>query len=554
MKTKIKISIIALGLLAMLISVPTASAETITTHCGKTTTTRINGYLELKGNDSASVWFEWGETTALGNSTTRETFTTDSNFSQPIYGLTPNKTYYYRAMGSSDSGTAQGQIKTFTVKCDTRDDDDGNDNRKPTVDIRADDTHVDFDDSTTVRWSSTHADTCRGSGGTSGWSGNRARSGSFNTGDLTRDVTFTIRCENENGSATDSVTISVDEEDDDDDNVRPTVTIWANPTSVVEGGSSTVSWSSNNADRCRGTGGTSGWNGSNRNRSGSFSTGTLSGSVTFAIRCENRHGSATDSVAISVYPKPIVPKPPVYIPPKPRPVGNPLIVVSSSVDRNQPIIPSLDNTNPCPGDEIVYTVTYQNVGTAGVSNLSLRVDLPYEVDYMYSTPSNPTRSGQTLIFNLGGLRPGASGSVSIRVHVRENARHGAPLNFPATLTYVDNLGFPQTVSANVSANVCPAPLVIADANAERVGPNSLGASVFGVGFLPENLFGWLLLIVLVLILILLLRHLFGPSPWSAQPRMITTTYGGQPGAQPMHHNYGNPPSNLPGSTTTTYHS
>ena len=543
MKTtlKMKIGIIALALFAILATIPSASAETITTTCGSTTTTRINGYLELKGNSSASVWFDWGATTALGSSTTRQTFTQDSNFSQPIYGLTPGKTYYYRAMGTSDAGPAQGEIKTFKVICEG---DENTNSNKPTVDISADDTSIDYDDNTIVRWSSTNADTCTASGGTNGWSGSRNKSGSFNTGDLTRDVTYTIRCENEDGSAIDSVAVRV--EDADNDNDRPTVTIWANPVSVVQGSSSIVSWSSNNADTCRGTGGTSGWNGS-RARSGSFNTSALYGSVTFSIRCENDNGSVTDSVSIGVYSKPVVVKPPVYVPPKytpPAPRGNPLIIVNSSVDRHQPIVPTLDNTNPCPGDEINYTVTYQNVGTAGVTNLVLRVDLPYEVDYMYSTPNNPTRSGQTLIFNLGTLRAGGQGTVSIRVHVRENARNGAPLNFPATLSYVDNTGYPQSVSANVSANVCPLPLVVVDSEAERAG---LSASVFGVGFLPENIFGWLLLIILILILILLLRHLFGLSPLRSE-RTLHNTYGApysQP-VQPMH-NYGNPPSNLPGT-------
>ncbi len=622
---KIKFGVIALALLAIFTSVPVASATTITTHCGATTTTRINGYLELKGNDSATVWFDWGETTALGHSTTRETFTEDSNFSQPIYGLTPNKTYYYRAMGTSEAGSDQGEIKTFIVKCDTRDNTDGG--TKPTVDLRADDTHLAFDESTTLRWTSTNADTCSASGGTNGWSGNRSKSGSFSTGDLTRDITYHITCTNENGSANDSVTITVDEEEDGD---RPTVDIYANPASVIYGGSSTVTWTSDNADTCRATGGTNGWSG-NRSRSGSFNTGSLTHSITFTIRCENENGSATDSVTISVTSQPVVSNPPtvvlfadqtsvsyngsttvrwsttnatscfasggsvgwagsksigpgafytgsltstktyvltcsnssgsasdsisigvrsqpIYTPTTPRPAGTSLLLVTTSVDRNQPIVPTLDNTNPCPGDELTYNVTYRNVGTASVRNLILRVDMPFEVDYLFSTPTNPTRSGQTLIFNLGTLRANSEGTVTVRMRVRDNARHGAPLNFPATLSYIDSAGYPQSISANVSASVCPIPesLVEVRSEVEKVG---IGASVFGAGFLPENLFGWLLLIILILILILLLRHVFGPSPLRSE-RTVTTNYGNPPYTN---HVGGMPPSNLPGTTTTTIH-
>ena len=636
---KTKIGFVALAILATIFTqAPVASAESISTTCGSTTTTRISGFLNLNGNTSATVWFDWGSTTGLGHSTERETFTSNSNFSQPIYNLTPGNTYYYRAMGYNDNDPSKvksGAIKTFKVTCENGGDDDGD---RPTVEIRADDTSVDFDDRTIVRWTSEDADTCRSSGGTNGWpSTNRSKSGTFNTGDLTRDVTFTITCTNENGSATDSVTIRVDEEEEEE-NDRPTVDIWANPITVTSGNSSVVSWSSTDADTCRATGGTSNWAG-NRSRSGSFNTGSLTRDVTFTIRCENEEGSATDSVTVSVIGQPVNNQPTVSVyadntnlayngattvrwtstnatscvgsggsvgwpgsksigsgsfytgnltstrtytltcnnssgsasdfvtiavralptpapAPTPRPAGNSLIIVSSSVDRNQPIVPTLDNTNPCPGDEINYTVTYQNIGTAGVTSLVLRVDLPFEVDYLYSTPSSPTRAGQTLIFSLGTLRAGGQGTVSIRVRVRDGAKENTPLNFPAILTYVDNAGFPQSVAANVSANVCPLPtqsLVVLDTETNRVG---LSANVFGAGFLPENLFGWLLLIILILVLILLLRHLFGPSPWK-EKKVVTTTYGNpvygnQSGVPPMYSNHGPvPPSNLPGATTTT---
>ncbi len=174
------------------------------------------------------------------------------------------------------------------------------------------------------------------------------------------------------------------------------------------------------------------------------------------------------------------------------------VIVSTSLDRNQAIQPTLDNNRPHPGDEINYTVNYQNVGNASVTNLVLQVDLPYEVDYLYSTPTNPNISGNTLIFNLGTLRAGGKGTVTIRVRVRENIPDGTNLNFPALLTYIDANGNPQTATANVTAQVV---------NENSTNSSQIGANVFGAGFLPHNIFGWLLLIMLVLILIILARYL-----------------------------------------------
>ena len=55
---------------------------------------------------------------------------------------------------------------------------------------------------------------------------------------------------------------------------NPTVSIYANPSSVNYNGSSTITWNSNNANYCNTSGGTNGWSG-NQNTSGTFYTGTL---------------------------------------------------------------------------------------------------------------------------------------------------------------------------------------------------------------------------------------------------------------------------------------
>jgi hypothetical protein len=109
------------------------------------------------------------------------------------------------------------------------------------------------------------------------------------------------------------------------------------------------------------------------------------------------------------------------------------------------------------------------------------------------------------MFNLGTLRANGSGQVSVRVRVRDSAPAGTFLNFPATLSYVDPSGQTQVVNASVSAQVWSG----ADQNVND--QNNLGANVFGAGFLPDSLFGWLILIVLVLLLIMLLRHAFPPD-------------------------------------------
>ena len=274
-------------------------------------------------------------------------------------------------------------------------------------------------------------------------------------------------------------------------NNQPTVTISADDTNLAFNGATFIRWYTTNAASCFASSGSVGWAGTKSIGPASFYTGSLTANRTYTIVCSNNFGTTSDSVTVSV-------RAPVVTAITSRPAPTSLVLITSSVDRNQPIVPTIDNTRPHPGDEINYTVSYQNIGTGAITNLSLRIILPIEVDYLFSNPNNPTVFGSTLIFNLGTLKANGQGTVTARVRVQNNIPAGANLNFPAILSYTDPSGQSQSVNANVYAQVWSEPT-------EDV---SLGANVLGAGFFPENIFSWLLLLVLILILILLTKYLF----------------------------------------------
>ena len=477
----------------------------------------------------------------------------------------------------------------------------------PTVSIEADDTNIDYDESTTVRWNSDNADYCTASGGRNSWSGSRKLSGSFFTSSLTSDVTYTITCSNNYGSRSDSVTVNVGDNNNnnegpdvttrsatdvdytsatlngrvdgnglstrawfeygttrslnestrersygsgstsydeditglrrntvyyfravaenaedtvygnilsfttDGDYVveppvygnRPTVNITSDLTTVAYNGTTVIRWYTTNASSCYASGGSVGWSGNKSIGPGVFYSGSLTSAKTYTITCTNSYGTATDSVTVGVNGRVLGTT--TY-----RPAPTSYVLITSSVDRNQPIVPTLDNTRPHPGDEINYTVTYQNIGNASITNLTLRVDLPYEVDYLSSNPTNPIRSGQTLIFNLGTLKANGQGTVSIRVRVKDNVAPGTSLNFPATLTYTDPSGYTQSVNANVYAQTWDGGDNTTIINTENNG-TVLGANALGAGFFPGSLFEWLILLILILILIVLIKYIFNSS-------------------------------------------
>ncbi|MCM2338971.1 MAG: hypothetical protein NDI62_00740 [Burkholderiales bacterium] len=372
---------------------------------------------------------------------------------------------------------------------------------QPNVTLTADSTSVAYGGSTNIRWYPTNATSCYANSGSNGWAGTKSTySNSFHTGALTNTTTYNITCSNNNGNAdTKSVTVYVGNQNQPSGN-DPYVSLNADEESLSYNGATYLRWTSQNATSCVASGGSTGWSGTKSIGPASFYTGSLTSGKTYKITCSNSYGYASDTVTIGVRGQTIN---------NPKPAPTSLVLITSSVDRNQPIVPTIDNTRPKPGDEINYTVNYQNIGTGSITKLNLRMDLPYEVDYIFSNPNNPTRSGSTLIFNLGTLGANKEGTVTVRVRVRENIPAGTNLNFPAILSYTDPSGYTQSVSANVSAQVWSQPVVV-EQPINTTEPIQLGALafLFGNGFLPNNLIGWLLLILLVVLLVLAARKAY----------------------------------------------
>ena len=154
---------------------------------------------EVDGNGlSTRVWFEWGEDrddVEDGDGEETDEMSTGSgtdSFDEDIDGLDEDTIYYFRAVARNSEGTDYGSVLSF------RTDEDGGNDGDVNVDLRADRTRLGYGDSTTLRWDSDNADSCRALRGTGGWSGSKNRSGSFNTGALYNTTTYEISCEDNN--------------------------------------------------------------------------------------------------------------------------------------------------------------------------------------------------------------------------------------------------------------------------------------------------------------------------------------------------------------------
>jgi len=76
---------------------------------------QILGRSDTGGDVSAQVWFEWGTSVSLGNTTGSQTISTNTNIVEYLSGLSSNTKYYYRIAAKNSHGTSYGEIKTLTV-------------------------------------------------------------------------------------------------------------------------------------------------------------------------------------------------------------------------------------------------------------------------------------------------------------------------------------------------------------------------------------------------------------------------------------------------------
>jgi hypothetical protein len=81
-----------------------------------------------------------------------------------------------------------------------------------------------------------------------------------------------------------------------DNTPAPTVQLQAEPSEVASGGTTTLTWSSTNADGCQASGG---WSGT-KLVSGSESAGPVTMTTTFTLQCTGHGGTASASATVTL--------------------------------------------------------------------------------------------------------------------------------------------------------------------------------------------------------------------------------------------------------------
>jgi hypothetical protein len=186
--------------------------------------------------------------------------------------LTATTSYTLKCTGTGGSASQSAEVQVTHAA--------------PTITLSASPTTIGAGEGSTLTWATKHAQSCTAGGA---WNGPVATSGTWPTGALTNTSDFGLTCTGPGGSSTQSVIVTVT-------NAAPEIQLTANPSTVVSGGSSTLTWSSLNATRCSASGA---WSGS-LNPNGSQPSGPLKTGSTFTLACTGLGGTATQSVTISI--------------------------------------------------------------------------------------------------------------------------------------------------------------------------------------------------------------------------------------------------------------
>jgi RHS repeat-associated protein len=221
------------------------------------------------GESSLLSWFSTGADTC---EITPDVGTVDPS---GLIDVSPTETTTYTIIATGPGGTATADVTVMVIYSE------------PTVSLTATPGSILSGESSALSWSSTDADTCEITPDV----GTVATSGLIDVSP-TETTTYTITATGPGGTATDDVTVTVTYSE-------PAVILTAMPESILSGESSTLSWSSTNADTCEiapdvGTVDTS----------GSIDVSPTE-TTTYTITATGPGGTVTDDVTVT-YPEPTV--------------------------------------------------------------------------------------------------------------------------------------------------------------------------------------------------------------------------------------------------------
>jgi uncharacterized repeat protein (TIGR01451 family) len=175
-------------------------------------------------------------------------------------------------------------------------------------------------------------------------------------------------------------------------------------------------------------------------------------------------------------------------------VTPPVVVVSGVGSGSNLIALDINNNqqiNACVGNIVSYLVTYKNISGKTLNNVVLQVLLPEDVEFQSSNPGIYNAADHTITLAIGTLIKDQTGTMNVTGVVMRSAINRNLIVAQATIAFTNPVNSAQETA-------------IAYGLGNTTNCNSLaGLALFGDGFWPTTLIGWLVLILILLALIYL---------------------------------------------------
>lgn len=537
MNTKIKMFSVGFMVLAsFFVGANFASAQTATiVSC---TSATINGTLTDTGGATTNVWFEWGTTFASvdggsGAKTATQITSTPRDFNQTITGLTPNTTYYYRAVFSNIYGASQGGTLSFnTPACAVQ-----NTQTNTQTYVQAySQPYVNTNNATSIAQNSAVLNGYITANGinTSAWFewgtsysfGNSTQYNSYGTGstsfnsalyNLNPNTTYYYRAVAQSAygtiyGSTLSFTTSGQTYNYNYNTYTgsaPTATTLlatnlTGATAKLNGLVSTSESISSNAWYEWGTTSSLG------NKTQSVNVGALSvvkhsdfisgltngQTYYYRLAAQNSYGTSYGAVnsfvsEVGTYVAPVVSTPVVLKP-------TTTVVTRASGAASQVMLAIEGGAEMIgKGEKRTYRVTWKNQSGQTLKNVVLRVTFPKTMNVDSATKGAFSSADNSVVVDLKTLAPSENGDAFIFATTGRGIKSGEVLVVTANMVYTGTNGVQGDAVAYVM-------------HRGEMAQSVLGANVLGSGaFVPATLFEWILLLILTLVLVLLGNHLYG---------------------------------------------
>jgi hypothetical protein len=155
--------------------------------------------------------------------------------------------------------------------------------------------------------------------------------------------------------------------------------------------------------------------------------------------------------------------------------------------------------NICVGDFVDYDVTYKNISGRTLNNVVLHIILPKDIELRNSSSGIYNASDHTITLPIGTLVVNQEGVVFVAGRVLRSALDRDLVVLTATIAFSN-----PTTTAQESATV----YALNNTDTCNNDFSLAGLALFGGGFFPNTLFGWLLLLLIILGLIYLATRLY----------------------------------------------